>query len=223
MRSRINWPALSYESTQKLVLLVVGLVSAVEIVILFWSANIIEIGSGVWIDRLQNIVSEEVRKLVNPQISYTNAGSKADNLGDEVQTDALPGVEILSPPFAGKTSLTTQANTDTNISSTVTSSDINTKSMQPAVDVKIHPRETNRDTGTWAINLVSFQREVDAERFVIKARSKGVATEINQATMNEKKYWRVQISGFSSSDEASKNASVVQHKLGLNDVWILQR
>jgi len=95
--------------------------------------------------------------------------------------------------------------------------------MQPTVDVKTHPRETNRDTGTWAINLVSFQREVDAERFVIKASSKGVATEINQATMDEKKYWRVQIPGFSSYDEASSNASEVQHKLGLNDVWILQR
>jgi cell division septation protein DedD len=223
MKSRINWPALSYESSQKLVLLIAGLVSAVQIAILFWSANMIEVGSGVWIDRLQNIVSEEIRKLVKPQIRYINAGNKADKHGDEVQTDTVPGLKILSLPVASKTSLTTQADTDTNKSSTATSSDINTKSMQPTVDGKMHPRETNRDTGTWAINLVSFQREVDAERFVIKASSKGVATEINQATMDEKKYWRVQIPGFTSYDEASSNASKVQHKLGLNDVWILQR
>jgi len=223
MKLRINWPDLAYESTQKLVLLVVGLVSAVEIVILFWSANMIEIGSDLWIDRLQNIVTEEVRKLVKSQIRYTNADSKADNLGDKVQTNNVSRLEIMSLPVAGKTSLTTQADSDTDKSSTVTSSDKNTKSMQTTVDPKIHSRETNEDKGTWSINLVSFQREVDAERFVVKARSKGVATEINQATINEKKYWRVQISGFSSSDEASRNASVVQHKLGLNDVWILQR
>jgi cell division septation protein DedD len=223
MKSRINRPTPSYDSSQKLVLLAAGLVSAAEIVILFWSANMIELGGGVWIDRLQKIVSEEIRKFVKPQIRYTNTESKAGGRGDEIQSDTVSGLELLSLPVAGKTNLTTLADTDTNKSSTATSSDVNTKSMQPTVDAKMQPQETSRNSGAWAVNLVSFQRKVDAERFVIKASSKGVATEINQVTVSGKKYWRVQVSGFSSSDEASRMASEVQYKLGLHDVWILKR
>jgi SPOR domain len=51
----------------------------------------------------------------------------------------------------------------------------------------------------------------------------GVAAEINQATVRGKKFWRVQVPGFSSADDARTMASEVQSKLGLKDVWIVQR
>jgi cell division septation protein DedD len=223
MKSRINRHASSYDSTQKLILLSAGLVSAAEIVILIWSANMIDLGGGAWIDRLQNRVTVQVKKLVKPQTIHTTAERKAGDRGDEIQTDAVSGLEIPSPPAAGKTNLTTLTDTDTNNSGTATSSDLNTKSMQPTVDVKIKSQQTNRGSGTWAINLVSFQRKVDAERFVIKANHKGIAAEINQVTVSGKKYWRVQVPGFTSLDEARKKASEVQNRLALKDVWIVQR
>ena len=223
MKSRINRPAPSYDAIQKLVLLAAGLVSAAEIIILFWSANMIQLGGGVWIDRLQNIVSEEVRKLFKTHIWYTKTESKSVDRDDEVQADTVPGLEILSLPAAGKTNLTTVADTDVNKSGAATGGDLNTKSMQPAADVRLQPQVTSVESGTWTINLVSFQRIVDAEHFVIKANSKGVAAEINQVTVSGKKYWRVQVPGFASADEASRKASELQKKLGLNDVWILQR
>jgi cell division septation protein DedD len=223
MKSRIDRHASSYDSSQKLILLAAGLVSAAEIVILIWSANMIDLGGGTWIDRLQNRVTVQVQKLFKPQTRHTTDERKAGDRGDEIQTDTVSGLEIPSPPAAGKTNLTTLADMDTNNSGTATGSDLNTKSTQPTVDVKIKPQETNRGSGTWAINLASFQRKVDAERFVIKTNHKGVAAEINQVTVSGKKYWRVQVPGFTSPDEARKKASEIQNKLGFKDIWIVKR
>jgi cell division septation protein DedD len=223
MKSRTNRPAPSYDTSQKLVLLAAGLVSAAEIVILLWSANMIDVGSSVLIDRLQNRVSEQTQQTVKPQARYTNTESKDGKRGDEIQTDTVSGLEILLSPAAGKANHTTLADTNTINSGTATGRDLQTKSMKPTVDVNIQPQKTNGDSGTWVINLVSFQRKVDAERYVIKANSRGVSAEINQATARGKEYWRVQVPGFSSADEASTKASEVQNKLGLKDVWIVQR
>ncbi len=222
MKSRINRPTQSYDFSQKLVLLATGLVSGAIIVILLWSAIKINLGGG-GIDQLQNKVSELAQQPVKPQTRYTNPESKAGEHGDEIQTDTISGLEILPPQTAGKTNLTTLADTDTINSGTATGSDLQTKSMQPTDDVKTQPQKTNRDSGTWVINLASLQRKVDAEHFVIQANSKGVAAEINQATVRGKKYWRVQVPGFSSANEARTKVSEVQSKLGLKDVWILQR
>ncbi|MGB7931711.1 MAG: SPOR domain-containing protein [Gammaproteobacteria bacterium] len=204
-------------------MLAAGLVSAAEIVILLWSANMIDLGGGAWIDRLQIRVSEQAQQPVKAKTRYTNTESKAGERGDEIQTDTVSGLEILLPPAAGKAKLTALADMNTMNSGTAPGSDLQTKSMQPTVDVKIQPQKTNRDSGTWVINLVSYQRGVDAERFVIKANFKGVSTEINHVTVRGKKYWRVQVPGFSSADEARTKASEVQNKLGLKDVWIVQR
>jgi cell division septation protein DedD len=223
MTSRINRPAPSYDTSQKLVLLATGLVSAAEIVILLWSANMLDLGGGGWIDRLQISVSEQAQEPVKPQARYTNAESKAGELGDEIQTDTVSGLEILPPPAVGKANPTTLADTNTINSGTATGSDLQTKSLQPTVDVKMQPHKINGDSVIWVINLASFQQKVDAENFGIKANSKGVAAEINQVTVRGKKYWRVQVPGFSSADEASTKASEVQNKLGLKDVWIVQR
>ena len=89
-------------------------------------------------------------------------------------------------------------------------------------DARIQRQESNRASGRWAINLVSLQQKVDAEHFVIKVNSKGVEAVINQVTVGGKKYWRVQVPGFSSPDEARAKANEVQDMLRLKDVWIVQ-
>jgi type II secretory pathway predicted ATPase ExeA/cell division septation protein DedD len=149
--------------------------------------------------------------------------AKAEVHGNEIQTDTVSGLEMLSPPATTKAKASTLADVNTNNSDTATGSDLQTKSMQPTVDVKIQLQESNRVSGRWAINLVSLQRKVDAEHFLKKANSKGVEAEIIQVTVREKKYWRVQVPGFSSPDEARTESIEVKNKLGLKDVWIVQR
>jgi cell division septation protein DedD len=223
MKSRIHGPAQSYDSSKKLVWLTTGVVIGATIVILLWSANMLGLGVGVGVDRLQNKVSVQAQQIVEPQEGYINRESKAEILGDEIQTDSVSELEMLPPTAAGKAKPSTLTDANTNNSGTATSSDLETKSIQPTVDVKIQRQEPDRDSGTWAINLASSQQKVDAELFLAKVNSKGVAAEINQTTVRGKTYWRVQVPGFSSRDEARTKVSEVQNKLGLKDVWIVQR
>jgi len=222
-KSRINRPVQSYDFSQKLVILATGLISGAMIVIVLWSANLIDLGGGTGIDQLQGGVSERGLQPAGQQAGFINTEDKAEVHGDEILTDTVSGIEILPPPSAGNANPSTLAKTDTNKSDTVTSSDLQTKSMQATVDVKTQPQESNRGSGTWVINLVSLQQKVDAEHYVVKVNSKGIPAEINQVTVRGKKYWRVQVPGFSSADEARTQASEVQNKLGLKDVWIVQR
>jgi len=221
--STINRLAQSYNSSQKLVWLVTGLVSGVIIVIVMWWANLIDLGGGAGIDRLQSRVSAQAQQPIEPQEGYINRKDKAEVRGDENLTDTVSGIEILPPPAAGKANPGTLAKMDTNKSYIATSSDLQTKSMLPTLDVKTQPQESNKGSGTWVINLVSLQQKADAEHFVANANSMGVAAEINQATVRGKKFWRVQVPGYSSANDARTMASQIQSKLGLKDVWIVQR
>jgi cell division septation protein DedD len=216
--SRINRPVQSYDFIQKLVLLATGLISGAVIVIVLWSANLIDLGGDTEIDQLRSEVSG--RSL---QPAGELAENKAEVRGDEILTNTASELEILPSPAAGKTKLSTLAETNTNKLDTKTSSELQTNSAQTTVDDNIQPQASNRDSRTWVINLVSLQQKSDAEFFVEKAKTKGVPAEINQASVRGKTYWRVQVPGFSSADEAKTQASEVQNKLGLKNVWIVQR
>lgn len=220
---RINRPDQPYDSSQRLVLLSTGLASAAIIVIVLWSANLIDLGTGAGIDRLQSKDSMPAHQTVEPQEGYIKRDSKAEVRGDEIQTDSVSGLETLPPTAAGKAKASTLTNENTNTSGTATRSDLETKSMQSTVDGKIQRQEPDRDSGTWAINLASLQQKLDAEHFVAKVNSKGVAADIYQVTVRGKKYWRVQVPGFSSAEQAKAKASEVKNTLGLKDVWVVQR
>jgi cell division septation protein DedD len=230
IKSKINGDAQSHNYGQKLVWLTTGVVIGATsvvigatIVILLWSANLHGLGVGVRVDPLQNKVSVQAQQIVEPQKGYINRESKAEILGDEIQIDSDSELEMLPPTATGEAKPSTLTDVNKNNSGTATSSDLETKSIQPTVDVEIQRQEPGRDLGTWAINLASSQQKVSAELFAAKVNSKGVAAEINQVTVREKTYWRVQVPGFSSRDEARTKVSEVQNKLGLKDVWIVQR
>ena len=87
----------------------------------------------------------------------------------------------------------------------------------------ITPSIERRATGAWVINLVSLTSQADADQFSVRARSKGVHTEQQNVTVKGKKYWRVQITGFVTSEEAKSHSNSAKQKLGLKDVWIMKR
>jgi hypothetical protein len=86
---------------------------------------------------------------------------------------------------------------------------------QPAVSVD--------KTGPWVINLVSSSSKADADRLAEKARSRGIETDQQPVTVKGKQFWRVQITGFSTEEQASAYADTAREKLGLKDVWIMKR
>lgn len=218
-----NRPAQIYNFSQKLIWLATGLTSGAIIVSLIWWTKLIDSGSGTAIDRLQSNVSEQVQESIEQKVEHPNVDSKSEQSSAAIQAVTVSELEILPTPTAGKTSGNTLAGSEEENSSTATGSGLQAKAMQQTVDAIIPPQETNRDSGSWFINLVSLQGRVDAEKFAAKANSKGVATEINQVVVRGKTYWRVQVPGFSSADEARTNIEEIEKKLRLKDVWIVKR
>lgn len=79
------------------------------------------------------------------------------------------------------------------------------------------------NTGPWLINLASLPSQANAEHFMKRARSRGIETQQQKVTVKGKKYWRVQITGFSTAANARAYAGTVKEMLGLKDVWIMAR
>jgi cell division septation protein DedD len=148
--------------------------------------------------------------------------ARAEVHGNEIQTDIVSRHETLQSPDAGMFKTNTLSGAYTNNSDTTVGSDTKAKSTRPTVNAKLQRQESSRASGGWAINLVTLQQKVNAEHFVIKASTKGVEAEINQVTVKGKKYWRVQVPGFSSPEEARRMANKVRNMLGLKNVWIVQ-
>lgn len=86
---------------------------------------------------------------------------------------------------------------------------------QPAANVQ--------NEGQWVVNLASSSNKADADVFMEKARTQDIDTEQQQVTVKGKQYWRVQIAGLSTAEEAREIASTAKEKLGLNDIWISTR
>jgi hypothetical protein len=75
----------------------------------------------------------------------------------------------------------------------------------------------------WTINLISSPDIAYAESFSDTAQSRGISTELQEVSVKGTPYWRVQVTGFSTQREAKTAADNVKDKLGLTDVWIMQR
>jgi hypothetical protein len=75
----------------------------------------------------------------------------------------------------------------------------------------------------WVINLVSLYDKAAADRFMSTAKSKGVRVDQNEVTVKGRQVWRLQITGFTTHQEARAYAAGVSEKLGLKDVWVFKR
>lgn len=219
----INQSHQSDNFDKKLVWLATGLVSGAIIVSIVWWATLNELGAGAGNDRWQSKVSGQAQERLKHESGHPSTDGKSERRNDAVQTSTVSGLEDLPAPTAGVISRTTLARGDTTNVRTAHRHDLQTKVMQPTADTKLKSKETDRGSGIWSINLASLQQKVDAERFVKMTHSKGVIAEINQVTVKGMQYWRVQVTGFSSSNDARAKAGEIQEKLGLKDVWIVKR
>lgn len=91
---------------------------------------------------------------------------------------------------------------------------------------KLYEKDSNSATSigagdnSWKINLISSPSREDAIHFANRAKSRGVATEVEQVSVRGTPYWRVQISGFATHDEALAHSNSIKETLGLRDTWI---
>jgi cell division septation protein DedD len=73
---------------------------------------------------------------------------------------------------------------------------------------------------TWFINIASLRIKDEADRIVERVRRKGIDAAQKHVLVNGKKYWRVSVRGFPSSDEAKSHAILVKDILGIKEVWV---
>jgi cell division septation protein DedD len=135
-------------------------------------------------------------------------------------------LETLPPPTSGNINIETSMAKAPRLSSGGITSD---SSVTPAA-MEHQPPVTNNEPdiktskdGPWVINLVSTSRKADADRLTKKALSKDIPTEQQQITVKGTQYWRVQITGFSTADDARVFADTAKEQLGLKDTWIMKR
>jgi hypothetical protein len=135
-------------------------------------------------------------------------------------------LETLPPPASG----ITEKEVHVAIAPRPSSGEIASDSSVTSAAIEHQPAVTNNEpaiksskNGPWVINLVSTSRKADADRLTKKALSKDIATELQQITVKGTQYWRVQITGFSTADDARLFADTAKEQLGLKDTWIMKR
>jgi hypothetical protein len=75
----------------------------------------------------------------------------------------------------------------------------------------------------WVINIASSQDKAGADRVAEMARSRDFPTDVQQVTVKGKPFWRVQLTGFSTKEEAGATAEIAAQTLGLKDYWLMKR
>ncbi len=76
--------------------------------------------------------------------------------------------------------------------------------------------------GNWVINLLSSPNKSDADQFAAKARKQGIPVEQETIRLKGREFFRVQLTGFMTENQAEESAGPVKKRLGLKDVWIFK-
>ena len=107
--------------------------------------------------------------------------------------------------------------------------------VKPVAAIQTHERQSdssvsttlagadNNQAGTWAVNLASFSTRQQAENFMTNVGMKGFGASLQQVTVKGKEYWRVQIAGLATREEAKSQGSVIKQRLELKEVWVTRR
>ena len=180
---------------------------------------------------LESAINQQVNALAIPRTRLNPAYAGAKELAE-----LNARVESLGVSFAVlETRVMQNADHSTTRSTTAATSTPGTLASipQPASDkltteslMKSTPPtqpKTASSDGSWVVNLISLYDKTAAIQFTEKARTRDIRAETHQVDVNGKQTWRVQVSGFSTRDEASTYGDTSKEKLGLNSVWIFKK
>lgn len=81
------------------------------------------------------------------------------------------------------------------------------------------PETTNAKPG-WFVNLVSFRQRSDAEQQALQLIKKGVRTEIVEVEVDQSKWYRLRVGGFTRQEQAAAYAEKIKKPLQLDSIWV---
>jgi cell division septation protein DedD len=194
--------------------LLAGIAIVGVIVLMTPRPAVVEIGNEAWLERDPTGSDAIDAPVTEPASDATQSQSATSGSvsGDETTSSPAPVSDLATPSNVQDTGKSVDAPAAT----------VSIKEP-PSGAADRQARETIKERSPWVINLISSSSKSDAEHFMAKARSRGVAAGIYRVAVKGKDYWRVQVSGFATAADAKAEASLIRKKLGIDDVWVLKR
>ncbi len=97
------------------------------------------------------------------------------------------------------------------------------KGSLPAPISKVDIAPTKNPSGiSWVINITSVSDSKSALQEIARLRKMDIHAEISRAVSNGKVWYRIQVPGFASHDEANDARPSLEKRLGINDTWVGQ-
>ncbi len=89
------------------------------------------------------------------------------------------------------------------------------KAITPATEMG-----QTQSAGDWVVNLSSHVKESAAAKEKARLVKIGLNAEVHSATIKDKVWYRVQIIGFATKDEAKKQLRDIQQRSGIKGAWV---
>jgi septal ring factor EnvC (AmiA/AmiB activator) len=183
-------------------------------------------------DALSTSISQLDAKLINTQITmdaFVAANTRPAISGNKKQDTIIEAgkeLDILASNASGSSGTETSVAKSSRSSSAQVAAESYAAPVRPDDQHVIEheqPAAEARKKGPWVVNLASTPSKVEADRLAQKALSKNIQTELQPTTVNGTKYWRVQVTGFPTADDARAHAEIAKKHLGIKDAWIMKR
>ena len=183
-------------------------------------------------DALSNSITQLDAKLINTQITMdaiVAANTRPATSGNNKQETILEAgkeLDTLLPNVTGSSGTETSEAKYSRSSSAQVAAESYAAPVKPDDQHIIEHEQPVAEVtkkGPWVINLASTPSKVEADRLAQKALSKNIQTVLQPTTVNGTKYWRVQITGFPTADDAKAHAEIAKKLLSIKDVWIMKR
>ena len=130
-------------------------------------------------------------------------------------TPTLEAASTLGEATAESTD-TTPAETEVTAAQTMTVA----SDDKPAAKAITPATQMASSQGDWVVNLSSHVKESAAAQEKARLINMGLNAEVHSATIKDKVWYRVQIIGFATKDEAKKQLRDIQQRSGIQGAWV---
>jgi len=175
-------------------------------------------GFGAWLANDASVKIADLERQIQT-ISTTGSGSQNRDLADiqqrlgkvERRLTGTPTIQAAAPLGTSNTPVKTEA-------------PAKPAPVKPAVITPKTPVNSASATDTvWVVNLSSHAKENRATSEQARLSKLGLNAEVHTAQIKGRTWYRVQIIGFTSKDEAKAKLKDVQQRSGVNGAWIGKR
>ncbi len=152
-------------------------------------------------------VSNQLGKLTEALNDHLNSQPANMEMAVDSPAMASPSESNISPQ-ASPSLAANQSKNDNPLPAPISSSDI----AQP-----------KPSSGNWIINLASVSNSKSADQEVARLGKMDIKAEVSRAESKGKVWYRIQVPGYASHDEAINARPALEEKLGISGTWVGQR